>query len=351
MNTLRKIYFICPNNKFAAGGVKHIYHQVAMLKAQGYHAVVLHKKHRKKENWFNLEVPIAYSPYLFKQIKYNYRKQKITVFKRILLFLLKKVSYNLEPESILVIPEIYGPDIHHVEPEIEKVIFNQNCYYTFDHFPLERQSETNPYQSQKTLATIVASDNAKKYLEYTFPNLPVYKIRLGVDPDLFSYSGHKKKQICYMPRKLKEDVAQVINILRIHGVDRSWKFVSIENKSETEVGLIMKESMLFLSFNHREGFGLPPMEAMAAGCYVIGYPGQGGEEYFNNSYSSPIKDGNILDFVKEIERIIHLYEIDPKDIINKGKMASDFIHNKYSFENEKEDVGNVWKKILAEKKS
>ena len=38
---------------------------------------------------------------------------------------------------------------------------------------------------------------------------------------------------------------------------------NIENKTEKEVADIMKESAVFLSFNHKEGFGLPPAEAMS----------------------------------------------------------------------------------------
>jgi len=153
-----------------------------------------------------------------------------------------------------------------------------------------------------------------------------------------------------MPRKLSEDVLQVINILRLKKLDEQWQFISIDNNSEQEVANIMKESALFLSFNHREGFGLPPAEAMATGCYVIGYCGQGGKEYMNPTFSSPIADGDITAFVKEICHIVELYEKSSDEILKKGKLASDFIHNTYSLENEKEDIGKLWTKILADHK-
>lgn len=353
MNKSRKIYFACPNNKFATGGVKHIYHQVAMLNSLGYDAYILHKKKQANatEKWLDMEVPIVYSPHLFKTIKYNYRKQSPNWFKRTYLSWLKRSSHTIEEDAILVIPELYGPHIHLVEPGLSKVIFNQNCFYTFDHFSTDYIADVHPYNAPDTLATIVASEVAKEYLNYTFPNLPIFKIRLGIDHHIFGYNQQKKKQICFMPRKLSEDVLQVINILRLHKLDQHWQFVSIDNKSEQEVANIMKESAIFLSFNHREGFGLPPAEAMATGCYVIGYCGQGGKEYMNPTFSSPIADGDITAFAKEVCRIAALYEESPSEVLKKGKLASDFIRETYSLENEKEDIGKLWTKILTDQKT
>ena len=43
---------------------------------------------------------------------------------------------------------------------------------------------------------------------------------------------------------------------------------------------LMKKSLIFLSFGHPEGFGLPVAEALACGCAVVGYSGLGGRELF-----------------------------------------------------------------------
>ena len=113
----------------------------------------------------------------------------------------------------------------------------------------------------------------------------------------------------------------------------------------------MKESILFLSFNHREGFGLPPAEAMACGCYVIGYHGQGGKEYFKHDFSSVIEDGNIIEYVKKIEEITMVYEKNPNLILEKGRQASEFILSNYSIEKEEESTINIWNNILKLKQS
>ncbi|WP_370897557.1 glycosyltransferase [Chryseobacterium gossypii] len=341
-----KIYFICPNNNFASGGVKQIYRQVETLNNNGFEAYILHKKTGKRDQWFNINVPIVYSPALFKQLKYLYKKKKMTFTRKLILQFLAMRSKKIEKNAVLVFPEIYGPDIHSIEPEISKVIFNQNCYYTFVYFSIYEDYKINPYNHPKTLATIVASEDAKNYMQYAFPESRILKMRLGINNDIFSYSDNKEKQICFMPRKLGDDVTQVISILKQRNALKDWRLVPIDNKTEAEVAEIMKKSTFFLSFNHKEGFGLPPAEAMSCGCYVIGYTGQGGKEYFKPEFSSAVEDGNIIEFVQKIEASIKAYENNPGDILQKGKRASSYVSENYSLENEIRDTIDIWNSVI-----
>ena len=150
-----------------------------------------------------------------------------------------------------------------------------------------------------------------------------------------------------MPRKLGDDLTQVISILKQRNSLKDWNLVAIDNKTEIEVAEIMKKSTFFLSFNHKEGFGLPPVEAMSCGCYVIGYQGQGGKEYFKPEFSSAVEDGNIIEFVKKIEDAVKVYENNPQEILQKGKDASDFVLENYSLENEEDGTINIWNEIQS----
>lgn len=338
-----KIYFVCPNNSFASGGVKQIYRQVEILNGNGIEAYVLHKKIGEKDNWFSSNAPIKYSPLIFKQLKYLLKGKKIGIKEKLTLYFLRKISEKIENNSILVFPEIYGNKINEIEPNIPKVIFNQNCFYTFNQF---NSGDNNPYSHANTLATIVVSENSKQYLEFTFPDTNVFRIFLGINDKIFHYSDEKRKQICYMPRKQGDDVQQVIHILKQREALKGWDFIAIDNKTEQEVAQIMKESAIFLSFSHREGFGLPPAEAMACGCYVIGYHGEGGKEFFHSDFSTSIDNGDIIGYAKKVEEIVHLYEKNPQEILQKGKQASEFILSSYGFDNEGYSVINVWKEII-----
>ncbi|UQA74861.1 glycosyltransferase [Sphingobacterium siyangense] len=344
------IYFICPTNRSASGGVKQMYRQVQVLNEAGYHAIILHRKIGKVERWFHAKVPIKYNPWLFKRLKYDYRQKKITFTKKIFLKILRLISCHIEKDAILVFPEIYGPRIHKIMPLNKRVIFNQNCYYTFDHFGLDEDYKDTPYNSTDTLATIVASEDAKDYFNYAFPHIKTLKMNLGIDHNIFSLGTNKKKQICFMPRKLGGDVAQVINILRLTELPNDWSLISIDNKTESEVAAIMKESMIFLSFNFREGFGLPPVEAMACGCYIIGYIGQGGREYFNPSFTTAVNEGNIIDYVESVKKIIDKFNVNQDEMLEKGRLASKFVFAHYTIEKETEDTLNIWNEIMQSSK-
>lgn len=344
-----KIYFICPNNKHITGGVKQIYRQVEILNKNGFEAYVLHKK-AVKDNWFHSNVPIKCNPYVFKLLKFYIQNKKIGFKQRLILSFLKQKSHKIDENSILVFPEIYGNRISKIEPNVPKVIFNQGCFLTLNYFDKQTEYE-NPYLGAQTLATIVASGEGLNYLNYTFPTTKIHKITLGIDASIFNYFPDKKKQICFMPRKLSEDVTQVISILELRGQLPNWSFVSIDNKSEKEVAQIMKESVFFLNFSRCEGFGLPPAEAMACGCYVIGYHGEGGKEFFKSDFCSVIDNGDIISFVQKIEEMAKIYEENPNLILEKNKKASEFILENYSMEKEEKSIVEVWNKILKNEKS
>jgi hypothetical protein len=46
--------------------------------------------------------------------------------------------------------------------------------------PINTDKVINPYESKKTVATIVASEDAENYINYTFPDIRTYRMRLGL---------------------------------------------------------------------------------------------------------------------------------------------------------------------------
>ena len=342
MDKTTPIYFICPDNKEPVGGIKQLYRQVDILNDNGFNAYIVHKRKWFRHKWFENKTKIINSRFIFEEIDILLGR-KLQTFKS---FFKKKVN-NLDSNGILVIPEIYGPNIINLLKGTGKVVFNQNCYYTFNNFDLNTFNNNNIYNNPDLLGVIVVSENSKKYLEYTFPKSPIHRIHLGINTSKFIYNkASKKKQIAFMPRKLEDDIIQIINILKIKNNIKNWDFVSINNKSEEEVAKILNESLIFLSLNHKEGFGLPPAEAMASGCIVIGYAGQGGEEYFNPNFSIKIDEGNIIQFVEKVEEITLKYEKNDFGVIKMPQYANDYILNNYNLKKEEESIVSTWKKIL-----
>lgn len=339
-----KIYFICPSNKFPTGGMKQIYKQVDILNNNGFEAYVLLKNKSKNINWFENNSKVAYNKSIFFELKKIQNPTK----KYLIGSLKNKLLPKIEESSILVFPEIYGKAIELIAPKNKKVIFNQNCFYTFITSKIDDLFlNTNQYSNAQTLATIVVSNDSKKYINFAFKNANnVFRIRIGINNKLFYNEFNKKKKIAFMPRKLEEDIIQILNILKIRDKINDWEFICIDNKTEVEVAAILRESSIFLSFNHREGFGLPPAEAMACGCVVIGYTGIGGAEYFKSEFSYPIEERNIISFVETIENVILMYAIE-NDKFNKiSAQASEYVSTAYSLENEKKDILFTWDSII-----
>ncbi len=92
--------------------------------------------------------------------------------------------------------------------------------------------------------------------------------------------GPKKLQVCYMPRKRTVEFGSVMyNLWFQYPELRETVFASIHQMHPDQVAQRMAESSVFLSLSAHEGLGLPPLEAMAAGCLIVGYHGGGGLDY------------------------------------------------------------------------
>ena len=144
-----------------------------------------------------------------------------------------------------------------------------------------------------------------------------------------------------MPRKLPTHSDNLIFFLR-NNLPKSWKFKSLHNLSESEVYKYLLKSKIFLSFSNMEGLGMPPIEAGVAGNKVIGYPGQGGTEYWQEPMFTEVPHGNISKFINEIFK-----HIDEKNLANKLKTARKRIINKFSTNQEKKHLIKMINKIKS----
>ncbi len=246
-----------------------------------------------------------------------------------------------------MVPEIYGQAIHDLPRNIRQVIFNQNAYNTVK--SLTNGSETStPYTDNPDLALVlvVSQDNAE-VIKHFFPGTPVARLHLGIDPLLYHPpQGPKQRRIAYMPRKRPDDAASVLALLKLRGALDGWEVVAIEARSEAETADLLRTAELFLSFSSREGFGLPPLEALACGCLVVGYHGFGGREYFHAPFAIAIEDGDIAGFAQAVETTIHMMNNDPRSADTVMAAAASFALNTYPLETEKQDLLGVFRPLL-----
>ncbi len=78
-------------------------------------------------------------------------------------------------------------------------------------------------------------------------------------------------------------------------IKQKAEFVILENQySQTEIAEHFREADIFLAIGYPEGFALPPLEAMACGCAVIGFTGGGGLDHMIDGKTALVaEDGNV----------------------------------------------------------
>ena len=359
--TQNRIFFITPDINTPTGGIKQLYRQVDVLNKNGFNAYILHKKSGFKCTWFINTTKVAYSFSILNDLeKLITIHQSATTLIQILKSNLKKLVKKMKSFSvntkedlhvlntdIFVFPEVYGPKIAQLLKGNKKIIYNQGAYQTFFHHDLNLENNITPYINNELIATIVNSEDAKEYISHVFPKMDVMRVRYGIDSKNFYPAESKKKKIAFMPRRLRVDLVQVINILKYRGVLDNWELVEIHNMNEKQVANNLRDCALFLSFSINEGFGMPPAEAMACGCIVVGYSGKGGKEFFKKEFCYPVEDRDVIAFAKTLETVIKEYEIDDKPFLEKGAKASQFILTEYSMEMEEKTIVDCWNKILS----
>jgi len=297
------IYYLCPDYSVPSGGIRAIYRHVDLLNAAGHEAAVLHHKDGYACRWFEHDTRVLGAP-----------------------------SVRLSTADVLVVPEIYAPFLDELPHGPRLVAFNQNAYLTFDRVPDDR-----PVAYDRFAAALTVSDDSAEYLRFAFPGLRVAVASNAIDPSVFHPAAEPPgRRIAVMPRKRPGDAAQVLRLLgdRLRG----WEVTTIAGGSEREVAAAMRSSSIFLAFGLQEGFGLPPAEAMASGCYVIGFPGFGGREIFDPAFSRPIEDGDVLAFARAVAETLDTFERDPGEIHRSGMAGAEHVRRTYPLERQRTEL-------------
>lgn len=312
------IYYLTPHLNAASGGVRNMYRHVDLLNAAGFPAAVLHAKAGFRCDWFDNQTRIAYPD---------------------------QVTFG--PEDVLVVAECYGPFLDLLPPELRTVVFNQGAYHTFDLIPYDQTPPGAPYSTMPNLAALmVVSQDNLNLLGYAYPQVPIHLTRVVVDGSVFHPGpAVPGRRIAYLTHRRPEEREQLRHLLRARGALSGWELVAIEGRPEREVAQLLRESAIFLSFSERDGFGLPPAEAMASGSYVVGYTGMGGREFFDPSYCTPVPDSDLLAFAQAVTDAIGRYEDDPQAFAKLGRSASERILGHYHPDGLTEDLRRAYQEL------
>ncbi|WP_134742396.1 glycosyltransferase [Nocardioides sp. 503] len=308
------IYYLVPDVDTPHGGVRVAYRHVDLLNALGLRAAVLHTAPGFRATWFAHTTRVVDSQGL-----------------------------RFGADDLLVVPEVYGPSMRHLDPGIRVLVFNQGAYLTFDALDLDTTAPGSPYRDLGRLEGIMTvSRDSAELLAMSFPDVPVDVARPVVDGRLF-HPGPvpDRRAFAYAPSRRPQERNQVLHMLRALGV--GWQPVPLTGMSEGQVAETLRRVPLFVSFSDRDGFGLPPAEAMACGAYVVGYPGGGGEEFFDPGYCSPVR--STAQLVRELQRVMAL----PLDTLAAaGRRASAAVLHRYHEDGLRADLLRICAPLMSE---
>ena len=347
-NNPLNIIYVCHAEKGPSGGGKTIYNHsdlINKLRIDNLKSEVLHIGKRKVSKW-NTSIKKIFK--LPQDNFYGWKAEDITVRKNFRskwfnnnIILKENFIFNKD-EDFVIFPEIFAHFSKKlcIEKDIPYAIFVQNGYCL---------NSTNDY---RTLNEVYK--NAKFILSYSkditrcinlaFKNCEnkILKTNISVDNKKFNFKIKKTNTITYMPRKLPHHSDNLIFFLKDR-LPKGWRLKALLNLTENKVYENLLKSKIFLSFSDMEGLGFPPIEAAMAGNKVIGYPGQGGKEYWKKPIFTEIPNGNISKFINQI-----LLNIKHKKLRDKFTLARKKIINKFSRNQEKNKLIYMIKKIRLE---
>lgn len=263
-----RIVYLCPDTNTPTGGIKVIYRHVEALAAMGCDAHVMHIGEGFRCDWFPNKAPVLHLA-------------------------------EMLTSDIVVVPEVMAqltPQL--IERKMTYVMFVQNGYLLLPSADIETLRAC--YRNAALVLSI--SDDTSNLVLSLFPELVgrVLRQTYTVDRAKF-FPAAKQKIVTYMPRKLPLHSANVVPWLTAEFPD--WKFVPLHGLGEDMVAMAMRVSRVFLAFSDFEGCPVPPIEAALSGNIVLGYPGWGGREYWEEPNFRDVDVGDIRGFVRQFHEI------------------------------------------------
>ena len=297
------------------GGVKQMHRLAEAIQACGHRAVLVQESADFHPGWFQSQVStIARADWI-------------------------KGTQFTPQRDVVIVAETFLPLIPKLVPGVPKVLFNQNGAYSFglQGKPLlAPQQVLAMYRHQELRQIWCVSEHDRRLLSLGF-GLHTNRVRRivnGLETEHLKPSGRKKRQVVYMPRKNNADAEVVMALLQQQPWFKDWSLLPIRNCSHAEVVQALQQSLVFLSFGHPEGFGLPVAEALACGCAVVGYSGLGGRELFalagGYGLGIEVAFGDWLGFVDGVQQLDQRLRQRKDDLLHQLQAMSDELRQRYT---------------------
>ena len=309
------IYYAC-SLPIRAGGELVNFQHVASLRKQGWRAFVLLDPASR--------VAVPSQPYSVPMVHWG-----------------EHVAFS--PDDWLVVPEVLPPESFEQLAKLpcRVVIHNQNPFYTFRGFV--DIATLNAYRlagglccSQFTRDTLLRWGSTTDWQVVRPMVLPHFAQAAKQATPLL--------QIAYMPRKRPADAAALKTLFRaLFPQHAQLPWVEINDMTRPQVAQALAQSRVFASLSRDEGLGLPPLEAMAAGCLVCGFDGGGGKEYATSDNGYWVAEGDMEGFARALHTALTL-DADAQAARVAAAQATAAAFSEANFDSE---LASAWQHLLG----
>lgn len=184
-------------------------------------------------------------------------------------------QFDARESDIFVIPEPWNDVLKRFSTRPgRKVVFCQNHHYVFYGI-----GQAGSYEELGVSTVFCCGDVIAEYLRTVMGYTRVPVVHNGIDRTLFR-PAPKRRLIAYMPRKMPVEANFLRETFRRrHPEHARVPWAALNGVPQADVAKVLGAAAIFVALGRIEGVGLPPLEAMAAGCLVAGFTGGGGREY------------------------------------------------------------------------
>jgi len=327
---MKKIVFVTP--QFKTGGGNRVFIEIANIISNDHNVLILYPNNSSEINSFNLNSQIIIEKVgslargkiaklanvfrLFWYINRNYRKDYIIISDPII----SLFSFLLKAENVVRFVQADDVNIYNGGEVIKsKILLGLFKFFTKKMY---RLPFTYIFNSKFTF---------DKFKIYSKRNVPEYIVHPAIDSNVFNVKKQPESDlltICTIGRihpikgfevflngiqKLSIESRKMIKEIIVISNDDLSRFNLSKDKlidivapsNDFELSEIYSRSDIFISTSFSEGFGLPPLEAMACGCAVITSNSGGVVEYaIDNENCLIFKPGDDTKLSEQITRLI-----------------------------------------------
>ncbi len=292
-----------PDVEHPAGGVRVAYGMVDALNAVGHDAAIWHGHEGFRVRWFPHETRVVTG-----------------------------LSRSLAVGDVLVMPELGGARHQHLVAGARVVLLNQAHFYTMSGADPAREDPSAYPGWPNATGAIATSLAIERFLRAMTPaGFPVHHVPVALD-DVFARERDRprERRIAMLTHRRQDDLPAVATLLRRAAQLQGWSIDLLSGLEPAELAQRLGRAAVFVSMADHDGFGLPGAEAMAAGCRVVGFHGDGGREYLRPEFASPVDDPDLVGLRDAVVAAAVSFESDPGEFARFNQRASDFVTSTYT---------------------